>query len=261
MKKRIVVNLKRSGVSRSSRKSQRVLLPRALDLTWDVLEILRYCEEHGIKGEMVTLILDFADGFFQIPLNPGERPFAVIYYRGRYHVFNRAPQGSRGAPLLWGHVAALRCRLGVSVMLPRRSSINCYVDGPAIHVYGNEAITHRALARLVGSWLALGVRMAFRKAVLCGFRGVVTWTSIRFTVLPDAIVLQIKEQIVEDVLTQAKELLANNKIHEDELRQYLGRANCIAGLMIAWRPFLGDAVGSALQQDCARHCRAREAVD
>ena len=124
-------------------------------------------------------------------------------------------------------------------MIPRRSSIHCYVDDPAIHVYGNEALTHRALARLVGSWLALGFRMAFRKAVLCGFRGVVTWTSIRFTVLPDAIVLQIKEQIVEDVLTQAMELLAKNKIHEYELRQYLGRANCIAGLMIAWRPFLG----------------------
>ena len=87
---------------------------------------------------MVTLILDFADDFFQVPLDPCELPCAVIKYRGQYYCFHRAPQGSRGAPLLWGRVAALLCRLGVSVMSRGRSAINCYVDDPSILSYGSS---------------------------------------------------------------------------------------------------------------------------
>ena len=75
--------------------------------------------------ELVTFIIDFSDAFSQIPLHPSERRYAVVYFRGRYIVFLRTPQGSRGAPLLWARVAALICRrvtlsITISYVLLRR---------------------------------------------------------------------------------------------------------------------------------------------
>eukprot|EP00972_Heterocapsa_arctica_P050444 7416182-Heterocapsa_arctica.AAC.1 len=46
------------------------------------------------------LVLDFADAFWHVPLLPSERRFFVACFRGKYLVFMRVAQGSRGAPLV-----------------------------------------------------------------------------------------------------------------------------------------------------------------
>ena len=121
IKKRIIVNVKKSGISRSSRKSERVGLPRALDVVWEALDILKHAKTHHAIGELAHLILDFENAFFQIPLNPEERKYAVIRFRGRFYVFLRAPLGSRGrpssgrGPVPW--LAAWRCRRAMSIIM------------------------------------------------------------------------------------------------------------------------------------------------
>ena len=44
IKKRFIVNLKKSGISRSSHKSEKVILPRAMDLVWAALELMEESE-------------------------------------------------------------------------------------------------------------------------------------------------------------------------------------------------------------------------
>ena len=83
VKKRIIIDLRRSGVSRSSFKSERVMLPRALDLVWDVLDLLADADADEVEGEPTHIILDFMDAFFQVPIRPKERRFAVLRHRGR----------------------------------------------------------------------------------------------------------------------------------------------------------------------------------
>ena len=88
---------------------------------WGVLEILRFCEAHKFPGELVTVILDFADAFFQIPLNPGERPFAVILFTADAIMFSIALlkglvvhrcSGAVWRPSFRGWVFLLCCLLG-----------------------------------------------------------------------------------------------------------------------------------------------------
>ena len=129
-KKRMLVNLKKSGVSRSSRKSERVGLPRALDVIWEALDLLKAAKQNETSGELTQLILDFENAVFQVPLLPTERKYAVIRFRGKFWVFVRAPQGSRGAPLLWARTCSLACRLALSTCRLDKHGLNCYVDDP-----------------------------------------------------------------------------------------------------------------------------------
>ena len=58
---RMVVDSKRSGVSRATRKFERTLLPRALDVVTDALALLK---DLGDGEELEFLVADFRDAFF-----------------------------------------------------------------------------------------------------------------------------------------------------------------------------------------------------
>ena len=61
------MNLKQSGISGASRKSERALLPRALEFMWDALDIMADMMETGRADEAEELaisIIDFSDAFF-----------------------------------------------------------------------------------------------------------------------------------------------------------------------------------------------------
>ena len=88
VKQRIIIDLKRSGVSRSSFEFERVMLPWALDLVWDILDSLVDADTDEIEGEPTHIILDFMDAFFQVPIRPRERRFAVVRHRNRYILFS-----------------------------------------------------------------------------------------------------------------------------------------------------------------------------
>ena len=103
----MVVNLKRSGVSSASRKTERVLLPRTLDSVWDLLELLlKRTSTSSSSLHIDALVIDFADAFWQIPLGELERKFAVFEYDGAYYVFQRALKVHEALPF-FGHALLL----------------------------------------------------------------------------------------------------------------------------------------------------------
>ena len=60
--------------------------------------------------EIELLIADISDAFWLPPLHSSERRFFVSRFRGKWYVFLRTAQGSRGAPLSWAALAALLAR-------------------------------------------------------------------------------------------------------------------------------------------------------
>ena len=97
---RIVIDSKRSSVSSATRRLERTLLPRVLDVVYDALDVLaaHRAANPGVPAELEFLIADFKDAFFIIPNAPSERRFCVVKFRGIFYVFLRTTQGSRGAP-------------------------------------------------------------------------------------------------------------------------------------------------------------------
>lgn len=190
------MNLKSSGVSASSRNAERVLFPGSNDVTWDLAELIASLKE----GEEIELaVLDFADAFFQVPVTDNEMPFLTAKYRNKYYVFLRAAQGSRGAPLLWARLAALVSRLTSALSSTSLVRTSIYVDDPVIAATGVPSAIKRALAKIMCSWMALGLRLAFAKASHAEINQRLTWTSSVFRGSREVVTTSVKDSIVEEV--------------------------------------------------------------
>ena len=89
----MVIDSKESSVSKATRKFERTLLPRSLDIVSDVMAL---CSAEGGNAEVEYMVADFRDAFFIIPNSFSERRYFVVRHRGRYIAFVTTTQGSRG---------------------------------------------------------------------------------------------------------------------------------------------------------------------
>ena len=169
LKRRIVLDVKQSKVKDCTKKVHRVPLPRVTDVVYDILDSL--AKDELLNGEGIELlVLDFVDAFWNIPLSTEERRFFVGKLRGKLYVFLRAAQaqGSRNGPLVWAGVISLAIRPVHAVFweygkCPLR--INIYVDDPICIVRGTPEQRRRRIAVLILLWRALGLPLAFRRAL------------------------------------------------------------------------------------------------
>jgi hypothetical protein len=244
-KNRLVVDSKRSDVTASTRKFERVLLPRVLDVVHDGLDLMATAEGPVLQGEnakeweasLEFMIADFKDAFYILPNLKEERRFFVIRFRGEFFVFVKTTQGSRGAPLTWARLAALVTRMTQAMIGIKQARISTYVDDPIIAVLAPKRERDRIFSMVLLLWSALDLPLSLRKAV----RGYsVTWTSGILTPYPGGIQVQVKEAIVQDTLAMTVKLLSGNTVSRKKLRSYTGKLMHIASLIQAVRPFLTD---------------------
>ena len=242
VKHRIVINSKRSKVSAATRRFERTMLPRVLDVVYDALDLLatHRAEHPNVQAEIEFLIADFKDAFFIVPNSPSERRYFVVRFRGFFYVFLRTTQGSRGAPLTWGRVAAFLTRMTQSVIGTSTARISTYVDDPIIVSVGPKADRDLTFGVTLSLWSALGLPLSLSKAV----RGeTVTWTSASFEPVRTegritGIRVEVKKAIVEDVDHLTKRFVAANLVSLKDLRSYVGKLTHMASLVYMLRPFL-----------------------
>ena len=98
-KHRITLDCKKAGLTRSSKRSERTMLPRVSDAVSDIMELSETDMSLDLEVLILMGVLDFTDAFWMIPLHKSERRYFVTRIGDRYFVFLRTAQGSRGAPL------------------------------------------------------------------------------------------------------------------------------------------------------------------
>ena len=182
IKKRIVFNLKRSGVAAVAVKGERPELPRVLDVVFSSLELLRRRRNSLGKGSR-QIILDFANAFFQFPGRADERRFFATRLGKAVLVWLRTAQGSRGARLICGKALALVMRLAAGTIDHDAMNASTYVDDPLVTFVGDQADQDLNIAKNVGSILAMGFSLSFPKAQDSDVERVVTWTSARMELI------------------------------------------------------------------------------
>ena len=245
-KTRIVVDTKESKVTKATRKYERSLLPRAIDVTYDVLDLMRAAEKLGLSYKDIDfLIADFKDAFFIIPNRSDERKWFVVSFRGEIYVFMRTTQGSRGAPLTWARFAALISRMTQAILDSKSTRINTYVDDPIIVALGPKKERDMKYAMVLLVWSALGLPLSLEKAV----RGLaVTWTSAIFTPGPWCVTVEVKRAIIEDVASLVNRFLSKNVIPTKELRSLTGKLTHVASVVMTLRPFLTELYGAQVAE-------------
>ena len=240
-KSRLVVDSKQSEVSGATRKFERTLLPRGLDVTHDTLDLMastKYNIGPGADDAAVEyLIADFKDAFFIMPNHPEERRFFVIQHGGKYIVFLKTTQGSRGAPLTWARLAALVSRFTQAVIGTATARISTYVDDPIVVSVAPKARRDRTFAIVLLLWSALDLPLSLTKAVR-GFS--VSWTSAKFSPYNGGVQVEVKESIVADAQELTTAMLKQNTTSRKKLRSYVGKLMHIASVVQQVRPFLTD---------------------
>ena len=172
------------------------MLPTSSGVAWDTIELLATKKP---SDELIMVVLDFKDAFFQVPVLPEERPFLAAKLRGKCVVFERAAQGSRGASLLWRRMAALINRLTSGLSSTTKLRTSFYVDDPLIAAVGTAAETKRSITKVVASWMGLGFRLAFEKRRMRNFFRISRGLRQFFKVAHDGVTASVKKAIVEEV--------------------------------------------------------------
>ena len=142
-KNRFIMDGKSTGVTSCSHKSYKTVLPRVSEAAFNLLELSHKARRHRQHFQVIQLVLDATDAFWNVPLSPIERRWFVSKVQDKYLVYLKTAQGSRGAPLSWAVLFGLACRLGLSsqVLLIQDAFVldtllEAYVDDPHVSLAG-----------------------------------------------------------------------------------------------------------------------------
>lgn len=297
----MILDVRQSEVTRCTKKGYRVVLPRTIDLVFDLLETLskmdispevlqnlqdqidnilrKPLDDPDNIDSLEVLVLDFIDAFWQVPATPQERRHFVGKMKKRFFIYRRTAQGSRNGPLNWSVMASQATRLAQSLFVgpfPKSSSskqnqscrfavkINTYVDDPAVIVHGDKATRDKLLVKLVVIWMVMGFLLAFHKAQ----RGKqIQWIGFEFKIFLDRIQVTIPSEKIEELVILIMDFRKSNVISVDELRSFAGKRSSIGSAIMAWKPFTNEiwgalnAVGSPRAGNPPPGCVWRSQVD
>ena len=242
LKHRLILDTLISGVSKAAARTHAVKLPRMIDLIFDSLELASDMEHWE---ELIYFVLDFCNAFWLLPLSKAERRYFTAVFRGKYLVWLRNAQGSRGAPTAWAAMAGLLMRCAMSVVgkdgsgrrMPYRCAGHCYVDDPIFAVRGTRRDQHRLIVRIVLAWMVLGLPLAFKKARI---GNPVDWIGFQIHQQRDRVIGSIPKEKMQDLLEGTLSLMKGNVVAAKELRSYAGKLVNVSNLILQWRPFLEE---------------------
>ena len=240
-KTRIILDCKRSQVSKFASRQFKSVLPRVSDAVQSALKLAQVCKD----DEAVSLfIADVSDAFWLIPLHKAEQKFFVATLHKRFYVFKRTAQGSRGAPLTFSAVMSLLTRFVQSILCTTKARGNVpegfmqvYVDDPLTVIRGTKMRQRRLSVMISVAWMLLGVPMAFHKAVLSDS---VTWIGVSISVTLEDVIVEVTEAKVKEILQIITETLLSNVIAIKTLRTLIGKCMSIASVIYVWKPFVQE---------------------
>ena len=238
-KTRIILDCKRSRVSEYATRLHKSVLPRVTDAVQSAMKMLNSCNE---DESISWFIADVSDAFWLIPLHQLERKYFVAMIGGRYYVFLRTAQGSRGAPLTFSVIMALAARFVQSTLCKcsrkdgvPEGTMQVYVDDPLAILKGTDMRRSRLASVISVAWMLLGIPMAFHKAVLSS---TVVWIGVSLAVHRNEVVVEVTETKVQELLQLISEAMSSNVIPVKKLHTLVGKCMSIASVLYVWRPFL-----------------------
>ena len=109
VKRRLIVDLRRSGANAKADTPERPILPRPSDAIHSLLQNLKGTD----PGNLEVVSGDFSDAYFHLRVHPAELQHCVVQHirPNRYIVWIRMCFGLKSAPLVWSRFAAAFGRL------------------------------------------------------------------------------------------------------------------------------------------------------
>ena len=243
LKRRLIVDMLRSGANDLAQVTERIVLPRILDLSACLRRLLSLCAGDGFVDQ---LVLDFVDAFYSVGVHEDEARYQFVQGPdGRLYRFDVLAMGGAAAPLIWGRVAAWVMRQSSAIYPSDELRIQCFVDDPWMAARGARARRRRMLAVVVLFWMALGLRLSWAKKQ---FGPEITWIGVQTSASLEEIVFTVPAKFLDKLKTDLQGFLAAHAIPLKAMRSFAGGLSWVAGVFRWLRAFLSPlwaAIASA----------------
>ena len=233
-KRRLIIDLKRSGGNSKASLPERLILPRAQDVMSTAKELRRLQPEEASEQadwarEMV--LVDVSDAFPHLGVHGKELEHCLApdIEGSGYLLFRALLFGYKTAPLLWSRLAAWVARLLQSCIPLHVGQHQVYLDDSCWMLQGTLRERTTALAFIIYTMAALGLEVSIKK----GERGAqVTWAGLHFRLISrDEMLLTLPEKFLADLQTTLESLASRGMAPIRELRSITGKISWLAGAL------------------------------
>ena len=234
-KRRIIIDLRRSGGNSKAVLPERLILPRPAD----AIAMLR--KMHALRADKPTpqertmemVLIDVSDAFMHLAIAEEEKGHCLTPALDSQHwlLFVALLFGYKTAPLTWSRVAAMTARLIQSIIPAEKGMHQVYLDDSLWVLCGRLATRNRTLGCILTTMAALGLRLSLKK----GERSAdVTWIGVKFKLVApdyDYLMVTLPERFIDELCKQLEAWDRKGMIGVNELRQAAGRVAWLAGVL------------------------------
>ena len=242
VKRRIILDMRRSFGNSRARVEERITLPRLVDVTSMLQEIEK--TRGGPKGKRENTntddfkfyLLDMQDAFCHFPvikqelrhcITPDEHDEEALLWTAMLF-------GYKAAPLIMGRLSSAVGRLLQSMLDPKVAQMQVYVDDILLAALGDKDAREKRLAAVLYTAAAFGVQINLKK----GERGRrVTWIGCTIEVPaveigePEVVVLGISKQMIDQVIVTLQTWTGGGMGTVKEPRATTGRLSWVGGVL------------------------------
>ena len=264
LKRRIIIDLLRSGGNSRARIRERIVLPRIVD----VLESVRFLRYHqslraqhdeddeedseGDTDDLELVTADLSDAYCHFAVHRSELKNCVSPSTkpGEHLLFRAMLFGFRGAPLIMGRFSSMLARLLQSCTILYEMNMQLYMDDPCMIFQGTPLVRARNLSLILYMCAAMGVKLAYHK----GARGrLLTWIGVQIELkLAERVVnISIPQKMIKEITGSLQAWEKAGMVSMKDLRAVTGRLSWVAGILprCRWAVSILYAVMTSCIQD------------
>ena len=237
LKKRVIVDMRRSNGNLKSHLPERLILPRPMDAIQMVRDLGG--QEHGEHWPLESrwgsefILIDVTDAFMSFSVRREEwghclSPSPMDDGSGLV-CFTALLFGFKTAPLLYSRLAALVSRFLQACIPPQIGMHQTYLDDSLWYMQGPLIYRNKAIALVLYTMAALGLKVAIKK----GHRaGTVQWIGVTFGIVNnEKITMGLPEQFMKETINVFESWSSKGYAALKSLRSVAGRMSWVAGVL------------------------------
>ena len=234
-KRRIIIDLKRSGGNKKAELPERIILPRPMDAVAMLRKMHALHADQGAQQDraMELVMIDVSDAYMHLAVKEEEKGHCLAPALDDDHwlLFIALLFGFKTAPLTWSRVAAMVARLVQSIIPPENGMHQVYLDDSLWALCGRLPVRNKMLACILTTMAALGLKLSLAKGARAAS---VTWVGVNFKLVApdyDHLLLTLPEKFMAELRKQLEAWDKKGMIAASELRKAAGRVAWLAGIL------------------------------
>eukprot|EP00435_Cladocopium_sp_Y103_P013813 s3866_g3.t1 len=232
IKRRIILDLRRSVGNRKAVLPEKLILPRPRDAVASIRSTYEQRRPHGAdEGYTRELaVVDISDAFMSFAVCEKELPHTLApnVESQDFYLFVALLFGYKTAPLLWSRLASMIGRFLQSLVQGKEGQHQIYLDDALWVLQGTLRERNSVLAMIITTLFALGLKVSLKKGLRSSQ---VQWVGVRFTLTEDSVILGLPEKFMAELLELLEGWDSAGMAPLKSLRQAAGKVAWLSGIL------------------------------